>query len=179
MSNANDPNEPKSQVAPVQPQKTSNVEDKLNLLLQLMMAKEARLAEAEENVEAARKARNAQREKSAKSHVAKELVKQARCRHLKGGLHGPKSGVVDHALYHHTFIDGKSWLKCMLCRMVWRPKDTVDYLVRGERQIANHTKIGWSQAMGMFNQSTNKGSSSEVPLQARPADIVEDIEQTI
>ena len=93
MSNqANDPNQdqPKSQVPPVVPAgKPKDLNEKLDLLLHLLATKEARIAEEEEAKEVARRARNAQREKSSAAHVEKQLVKQARCRHLKGGKLGP------------------------------------------------------------------------------------------
>jgi hypothetical protein len=142
---------------------------KLDLLLQLLLSREARTAEAEQNAETARKARNAQRELSARTHVEKQLVKQARCRHMKGGKKGPRSGVVDYAVYLHTYINGESIIKCFLCQMKWKAKDTVENLVRGGRQIANHTKIGWAQAVGFLSQSTNTASSSEVPMEAKPS----------
>jgi hypothetical protein len=71
----------KSVVKPVTAPAGDEVSKQLNQLLQLMMAKEARIAEKEFNDEQSRKARNAQREVSAKSHVEKTLLKQARCRH--------------------------------------------------------------------------------------------------
>src|ERR1700733_3791412 len=164
-----DHNDEKSVIKPiVQPvaAATDPVATQLNQLLQLMMAKEARLAEKEFNDEKARLARNAQREVSAKSHVEKTLLKQARCRHEKGGRNGPRSGVLDYNVYHHTFINGEQRIKCSSCFMVWKINDTVDFLVRGrdKRKIANHTKKGWAEACNMVAQSTNKASSSEVAI---------------
>ena len=151
-------------IQPVAAATVDPVSVQLNQLLQLMMAKEARIAEKEENDEQARRARNAQREVSARSHVEKTLVKQARCRHEKGGKNGPRSGVLDYNVYHHTFINGEQIIKCSTCQMKWKINDTVEFLFRGKRKIANHTKIGWQQACGMVAQSTNKASSSEVAL---------------
>lgn len=142
---------------------------KLDTLLSILVSREARVAQQEEGVENTRKARNAQRELSAKTHVEKTLIKQARCRHIKGGKHGPKSGVIDYAVYHHTYINGENIIKCFICGMKWKAQDTVDFLIRGGRQIANHTKIGWAQAKGFLAQSTNKPSSSEVPMEAKSA----------
>ena len=141
---------------------------KLDRLLELMSAKEARILEVEESTAKAYAARAAQREKSTVAHLQKQLVKQARCRHLKGGRKGPRSGVLDYAVYLHTFINGESIIKCFICNMRWKSQDTVDFLVRNGRQIANHTKIGWAQAQGFLMQSTNTASSSEVPMQAKP-----------
>jgi hypothetical protein len=162
-----DPNQNQSVVKPVigaVPAATDPVAVQLNQLLQLMMAKEARLAEKEFNDEQARKARNAQREVSARSHVEKTLLKQARCRHEKGGKNGPRSGVLDYNVYHHTFINGEQIIKCSTCQMKWKINDTVDFLIRGKRKIANHTKKGWQEACNMVAQSTNKASSSEVAI---------------
>lgn len=140
---------------------------KLDMLLQLLLTREARVAEVEQGAENVRKARNAQREKSASTHVQKLLIKQARCRHMKGGTKGPRSGVTDYAVYHHTYINGEQVIKCFICAMKWKINDTVEFLMRGKRQIANHTKIGWAQAFNFLSQSTNSPSSSEVPV-ARP-----------
>src|SRR6266550_757616 len=160
------PLEHKSVVKPVTgaPETADSTATQLNMLLKLMMAKEARIAEAEEATESTRRARNAQREKSAKTHVEKQLVKQARCRHMKGGKKGPRSGVTDYAVYHHTFINGEQIIKCFICAMKWKINDTVEFLLRGKRQIANHTKIGWSQAYAFLSQSTNSPSMSAVPV---------------
>jgi len=141
----------------------------LDLLLQLLLSQEARKAEEIEQRDKAHKARNAQRELSARTHVEKTLVKQARCRHMKGGKKGPRSGVTDYAVYLHTYINGENIIKCFICGMKWKMNDTVEFLVRGGRQIANHTKIGWAQASGFLAQSSNTASSSEVPMEARPA----------
>ncbi len=163
--NPNDKSVVKPVTAPIAPATVDPVSVQLNQLLQLMMAKEARLAEKEQNDEKARVARNAQREVSAKSHVEKTLLKQARCRHEKGGKNGPRSGVLDYNVYHHTFINGEQIIKCSTCQMKWKINDTVDFLIRGKRKIANHTKKGWLEACNMVAQSTNKASSSEVAIQ--------------
>jgi hypothetical protein len=161
---------PKSVVEPVvaKSSATDTMAQKMDILLQLLLSQEARKAEEIQAQENARKARNAQRELSARTHVEKQLLKQARCRHLKGGANGPRSGVTDYSVYHHTFINGEQVIKCFLCDMKWKAQDTVDYLVRGGRRVANHTKIGWQQAMGFMAQSTNKPSRSEVPVTQQP-----------
>lgn len=174
---ANDPNQnidaPKSQVQPViQTSKPRGMEEKLDLLLTLLATKEARIAEDEQNREVARLARNAQREKSSKAHVEKQLVKQARCRHLKGGKLGPLSGVPNYNVVMHTFIQNIVVGKCNNCGMKWQPKDTPEFLLRldgkgVERRIANHTKQGWTEFQAMQIQSTNTPTSSEIPLQVQ------------
>jgi len=87
---------------------------------------------------------------------------------LKGGKHGPKSGVIDYNVGLHTYINGENIIKCNSCMMKWKVNDTIEFLVRGGRKIANHTKIGWQQAQAMLNQSTNTPTSSEVPMEAKP-----------
>ena len=178
MSNAaNDPNQdkPKSQVPPVIVEpvvKSRTMEEKLDILLTLMATKEARIAEDEQNKEVARLARNAQREKSSKAHVEKQLVKQARCRHLKGGKLGPLGGVPNYNVTMHTFIQNQTVGKCNNCGMKWQPGDTSEFLFRLDgkgvkRRIANHTKQGWTEFQAMVIQSTNTATSSEVPLQVQ------------
>ena len=175
---ANDPNQnldaAKSQVPPVivpAAVKPRSMEEKLDILLTLMATKEARIAEDEQNKETARLARNAQREKSSKAHVEKQLVKQARCRHLKGGKLGPLGGVPNYNVTMHTFIQNIVVGKCNNCGMKWQPGDTPEFLFRLDgkgvkRRIANHTKQGWTEFQAMQIQSTNTPTSSEVPLQA-------------
>jgi hypothetical protein len=155
-------------LSPATQQEVDSTAVQLNMLLKLMMAKEARIAEKENNDLVAYQARAAQREKSSRAHVEKQLVKQARCQHKKGGKKGPRSGVVDYSVYLHTFINGENVIKCFICGMKWKGLDTVEYLVRGGRQIANHTKIGWAQAQAFMSQSTNSPSSSEVPMRVQP-----------
>lgn len=174
---ANDPNQnldaPKSQVPPVVPtSKPRGMEEKLDLLLTLLATKEARIAEDEQNKETSRLARNAQREKSSKAHVEKQLVKQARCRHLKGGKLGPLGGVPNYNVVMHTFIQNQVVGKCNNCGMKWQPGDTPEFLFRLDgkgvkRKIANHTKQGWTEFQAMVIQSTNTPTSSEVPLQVQ------------
>jgi hypothetical protein len=171
-------NETRSQVPPVIPEKKSSrsMEEKLDLLLTLLATKEARIAEDEENKEIARKARNAQREKSSAAHVEKQLVKQARCRHLKGGKLGPLGGVPNYNVTLHTYINNRVEGKCNNCSMRWEPQDTKEFLVRKGRKIPNHTKQGWDEFRAMFTQSTNTPTSSEVPLQVQPQVIPEGVE---
>ncbi len=133
-------------------------------LLRLLMAKELR---EEQTLQAERQReenRAKQREKNAKGQDTKVLLKQARCKHLKGGKKGPKNQNKDYALFSHTFIDASSFVKCNICGMKWRPGDTVDYLVRNGKKISNHTHMGYNEvALLLSDSSTNTASSSEVP----------------
>jgi len=137
--------------------------DTLSLLLQILLQKEAREAvklQAEEN---AAKQRQIQRAKNAKELDAKYLLKQARCKHIKGGKNPNKVGLKDYAVFRHSFISGTTYIKCMLCSAKWYPEDTAEFLMRKGKRISNHTKIGWAEAIAMENSSTNKASSSEIP----------------
>jgi len=85
---------------------------------------------------------------------------RSRCRHLKGGeasrwgvdiYGGNKMGwLKDYSVSMHTFIDGKSRIRCTLgCGYeVW--SDTPD-------------KELWKSALRMVDSSTNRRSSSEIP----------------
>ena len=135
-------------------------------LLQILIQQQARLALKDQEEEDRKKARDKQREKNAQDHTAKDLLRQARCSHLKGGRRGPRSQVRDYAIYLFTFIDNKTSIKCFLCKMEWRVKDTAEFLFRKGKKIANHTKIGWYEASKMLEQTTNTPASSEIPGQA-------------
>ena len=137
-------------------------------LLQILINQQARLAFKDQQEEEARKTRDAQRAKNAQDHTAKDLLRQARCTHLKGGRKGPRSQVRDYAVYIHTFIDAHYEIRCFICKMIWKINDTSEFLMRRGKKIANHTKMGWFEASKLLEQTTNTPSSSEVPLQATP-----------
>jgi len=141
----------------------------LDQLLQILVMQQARLAQKDQEIENQRQARDTQREKNAQDHTAKDLLRQARCTHLKGGRKGPRSQVRDYAIYLHTFIDRHYEIRCFLCKMIWKVNDTVEFLVRRGKKIPNHTKLGWSEAAKMLEQTTNTPSSSEIPLQIEMA----------
>ncbi len=167
--------QPASRIADAVPAQ-ANTAEMLQQLLYLMMQKEGREAQTQADVEKVRLARAAQREKSATAHVQKQLVKQARCRHLKGGKLGPKSGVLDYNLSYHRYINGEAVIKCGICAMKWKKDDTVEYLIRNNRKIANHTKIGWQRANEMFTQSTNTQTTSEIPYENQPQTLFNGVE---
>lgn len=106
-------------------------------------------------------ARTAQRNRNAKDQDSKLLLKQAKCKHLKGGKRGPKTQSKDYAVYQHRFINFIQYIRCAICGMKWFMEDTVEYLVRKGHKISNHTKIGWREACGMMEGSTNTMSASE------------------
>lgn len=99
-----------------------------------------------------------QLEAAAMYAVAKER-RQAACSHLKGG----RSGLVisasqDYAVYLHTHIDGHREIRCLAgCSKLWT-KDSPD----------------WDRAIYMVEHSSNKSSSSEVPMYAEDRECPED-----
>jgi hypothetical protein len=143
-----------------------NNSDPMQQFFQLMIMREKRellKAQSEEN---ARLTREAQRDKNRSSDGAKILLKQARCSHLKGQGSTANNPTVDYAVYQHTFVNADTVIRCRYCAMKWRPEDTVEFLVRKGKKIANHTKIGWREAKLMVKQSTDKPSTSEIPFSA-------------
>jgi hypothetical protein len=140
--------------------------DAVSQLLQYLIMKEGREAKAAQESEERRKSITAQRERNAKDQDSKRLLKQARCKHLKGGKRGPKGQHKDYAVYQHRFIAFNDCIRCRVCGMQWLREDTVDYLVRTDKRgkkvkIANHTHKGWREAMEMCDQSTDTMSASE------------------
>jgi len=137
-------------------------------LLNYLILKEGREAAAAEEQLVREKARQKQRDRNAKDQDAKSLVKQARCKHLKGGKKGPKTQNKDYAVYQHVFIAFTTYIRCRICGMKWFPQDTIDYLMRNGKKISNHTKIGWREAVAMTDASTDTMSKSEAIPNANP-----------
>jgi hypothetical protein len=94
----------------------------------------------------------------------KETVKklQANCDHLKGGRLKNRLAANDFNVFLHRYPDNSVRIKCLSCRMVWFPSDTVETIFRGGKSHPNHTGIDWAGAVKMVKQSTNKSSSSEI-----------------
>lgn len=139
----------------------------LQMLVSLLLAE--RQDALEERKEKARTlaVRNEQRRKNAEYNVAEKNKIQSICTHKKGGK-GLKSPKVDYAVYFHTFTDATSYIRCQICGMKWRNQDTIEFLVRRGEKVLNHTGIGWKQAYGMVQESTNTASSSEIQISAKP-----------
>jgi hypothetical protein len=135
----------------------------LESLVKLLLLREGREVQKLEEEEQRKAARQKQHDRNAKDEDSKYLLKQARCKHLKGGKKGPKNNQKDYSVYQFSFISGETVIRCQLCGMRWRMQDTVDFLVRNKRKVSNHTKIGWREAVTMCDQSTNTPSSSEIP----------------
>jgi hypothetical protein len=148
-------------------------------LVRLMASKEAREAAKQDQEIAQHAAKQVQRDRNAKDQDSKILLKQARCKHLKGGKRGPKNQNLDYAVSKHLFIHAVEYIRCLVCGMRWFPNDTVEYLVRTNdktgvvSKISNHTHIGWREAIKMTEQSTNTQTKSEMLVttmaQANPA----------
>jgi hypothetical protein len=133
----------------------------LGQLVQLMVLEQQERLKAAQGLQLREKARSAQRERNARDQDSKLLVKQAKCKHLKGGKKGPKTQNKDYAVYQHRFINFLMYIRCAICGMKWFPEDTMEYLLRKGRKINNHTKIGWREAANMMEGSTNTMSASE------------------
>jgi len=115
-------------------------------------------------------ARDKSRRELSAYNIEQKQKSQQVCTHLKGGKideHHPKGPLVDYAVYHHTYPDGTTGIKCLICSMLWKKKDTAEYLVRGGKRIPNHTSMGWMDAVRMLRQSTNTPTASEINVTAR------------
>jgi len=107
--------------------------------------------------------REKQRSRTAKGQEKGSLLKQAKCRHMKGGKHANR---VDYALAKHLFISRKVYIVCLICKMKWFPGDTKEFLIRGtkKQKVSNYTHLGWAEVSNLFAQSSNTQTMSEVPL---------------
>lgn len=148
----------------------------LNDLVRLLLLKEGREARKEQLDLDRQVARQAQRDRNAREIDSKVLLKQARCRHLKGGKSRSKVQKIDYAVYDFTFSDADRYVRCQVCGMKWRKNDTKEFLSRTDkngkvRKIANHTKIGWHEALEMADQSSNSAGSSEIPQRVLTGDL--------
>jgi hypothetical protein len=133
----------------------------LGQLVQLMVLEQKERLKSAEQLQTREKARAAQRDRNAKDQDSKLLLRQAKCKHLKGGKRGPKTQNKDYAVYQHRFINFIQYIRCAICGMKWYPEDTIEYLLRKGRKISNHTKKGWREAVEMMDGSTNTMSASE------------------
>ena len=138
--------------------------DPVNQLLQLLLLREARELATLQSAENAKIQRDKKRAENNKDADTKILLRQARCRHLKGATSTAKNPTIDYAVAQHTFINADTYIRCQICGMRWRPDDTAEYLFRNGKKISNHTKIGWREAYNMTQQSTNTQTMSEIPF---------------
>jgi len=70
-------------------------------------------------------------------------LRQAKCKHLKGGRLRNRV-IKDYAIKCFTFIDGRAEVSCLLCGKKWEPNGQ-----------------DWEKALEMLEQTTNTRSSSE------------------
>jgi hypothetical protein len=133
----------------------------MQALLRLMAEREAKTLVKDKALDEARERKEKARQASAEQTMINKKLSQVRCKHRKP----PRPGAApDYAVYLHTFIDGTQRIKCQKCSMYWVPQDTATHLFRDGKQVPNHTKVGWNEALAMLDQTTNKPSSSEVPM---------------
>lgn len=139
-------------------------------LLKYMMADQAEKIEEKRALREKNEHLRKQRELNAKDQDNKTLIKQARCKHLKGynrsGSKGVRSQNKDYAVYRFQFINFMEYIRCRICGMKWFIEDTKDYLVRESKsgkkhKISNHTHMGWVEAVEMVEASTDTPASSE------------------
>ena len=130
--------------------------------MQIFAAREARLNAQEEELEAQRKAKRDRYKENGRESDKAHLLFQAKCRHLKGGKTRKANAVEDYAIGVHTYPDGTSIIRCLVCRMKWRPGDTKEAVIRDGFIYKNHTKKGWNEAMEMALKSSNTFSNSEI-----------------
>jgi len=130
-------------------------------LLSLMMLKEKRLIEKEADLDRIAAERDKVAKINSEQFTVAKITTQRNCRHMKGGKSRQRGQQKDPAVYAHTFTDGTTVIKCLLCAARWMPKDTADFLHRNGSAIPNWTKIGWREAIELAGESSNKPSSSE------------------
>lgn len=142
--------------------------DQMSALLEVILKREAREAQKEEDIQRQIEAKQKQRDINAKSTYEDAQFKQSKCTHLKGGKNRIRTQAKDFAVYMHTYINAERIIRCFLCNMKWKMKDTKEWLFREGKKIPNHTKIGWEEACEMLGQNSNQNSSSEIPMNATP-----------
>ena len=141
--------------APAAPTDTQS----LAALVQLLLAdRQEQLLERQAKA-AALAEREKQRKINAEFQEKRKRDSQAICTHKKGGKNW--KGALDYAVNHHTFVNGESYIRCLICGAKWKEQDTAEYLVRRGQKVPNHTKIGWIEAMRMLSDTTNTPTSSE------------------
>ena len=133
----------------------------LQMLVQLLLAERQEALLERQEKKQTQELRDKQRRINADYNVAEKNKAQSLCTHQKGGKH-PTPGVLNYAVYHHTFTDQTVYIRCQICGMKWRKLDTTEFLVRKGEKVPNHTGIGWTEAYKMLAHTTNTPTSSEV-----------------
>jgi hypothetical protein len=146
----------------------------LMALVQLLLAQQQDAMQDKAEKARAREARDKQHRLNSQHNEKDEKQKQAMCTHRKGGKTGPKSNLIDYAVYMHRFVDESIYIRCLICGMKWKPNDTQEYLVRRGQKVANHTGLSWKDASLFLQNSTNKNSASEVLRDSNQGPVVPD-----
>lgn len=146
----------------------------LMALVQLLLAQQQEVMLEKQEKSRAREAREKQHRLNSQYNEKNDKHKQAICTHRKGGKSGPKSNLIDYAVYLHQFVDESVYIRCLICGMKWKPLDTEEYLVRRGQKIENHTKTSWKDAKQMLSNSTNKNSASEILRSANEGPVTPD-----
>lgn len=128
----------------------------------VLLKKEANLAQKEAEFERKKAESDARARESSNQFTIAKIEAQKNCKHLKGGSSRKRGQQKDFNLYSHTFTDGKVVIKCNSCGAKWFEGDTTEYLHRNGNSIPNWTKIGYTEAVYMLEESSNKPSSSEI-----------------
>lgn len=91
-----------------------------------------------------------------------ERTKPGECNHLKGAG-GVFSGFQDYCVFFHTFIDGHSEVRCLICGEKWLQDDPVR----------------WAEGLRMTQSSTNSPSSTEQTFSARDMIVLDKSENRV
>lgn len=139
----------------------------LHLLVQLLLAERQEALLDRQAKATAHQEKEKQRKINAEYNEAEKIQSQTLCSHKKNqkGVKGPR---VDYAISFHTFTSAESYIRCLICGMKWKNKDTDEFLTRRGVQVKNHTGIGWKAAYKMLGESSNTATSSEVQLNTSP-----------
>src|SRR4029077_10431962 len=137
--------------------------DQLAQLIQVMLIREQRAAKAEQDQAASAGERKKQYAANRTDDEKTDLLRQASCKHLKGVKNRRKNAALDYNVSLFTYINGETVVKCLNCRMKWRPTDTVQFVVRNGKIYKNHTGKGWAEALELAGMSTNTPCRSEIP----------------
>lgn len=136
----------------------------LMTMVQLLLEEKAEMLAEKKQLKTRNEAKDQAYRKLAEYNVEEEIKKQKICTHLKGGK-GPKNAKVDYAVYHHTFPDSTTYIRCQICGMKWKKGDTIEKIRRFGKDVENHTGIGWREAVKMLTESTNTPTMSETVAQ--------------
>lgn len=147
------------QVVPVQPQLSAGLQD----VLEMLVRREARQVAEDEEKKQRLILKQTQQGKNSQANEAEQRMIQMKCKHMKGGKLVNKDKK-DYAVSMHVFIDVTRVIRCHICRMKWKEKDTKEFIYRDGNKYRNHTGIGWREAFTMLESSSNTQTASEAIL---------------